>query len=261
MLATIWMCTHEWSLIWSRTTALTFETCHQAFSSRSSFARSSDAAELAVAAVGQPDPHVLDRLGRREPGLADRVGGDRLLDARFGLGVEVHASTGAATSLWVSRSRKYMTAIAIAPKGATTAWAIVEPTRISKNSGEPRERGLEERARDAREERGDDHDPEDRPAVAAHELARPTERLEDAGLLDDDHGRDHGPDRDQEETGDDQEQEPERDPEAGEQAGERAAGRSRARRARRSRRSTRRRCRRERPGRRRRTRPGATSRR
>ena len=30
MLATIWTCTHEWSLICSRTTAFTFETCHHA---------------------------------------------------------------------------------------------------------------------------------------------------------------------------------------------------------------------------------------
>ena len=30
MFETIWMCTHEWSLIWSLTTAFTFETCHQA---------------------------------------------------------------------------------------------------------------------------------------------------------------------------------------------------------------------------------------
>ena len=30
MFATIWTCTHEWSLIWSRTTAFTFETSHHA---------------------------------------------------------------------------------------------------------------------------------------------------------------------------------------------------------------------------------------
>ena len=29
MFVTIWMCTHEWSLISSRATAFTFETCHQ----------------------------------------------------------------------------------------------------------------------------------------------------------------------------------------------------------------------------------------
>ena len=40
MLATIWMCTQEWSLIWSLAMALTFETCQSAFSSVSSFTRS-----------------------------------------------------------------------------------------------------------------------------------------------------------------------------------------------------------------------------
>ena len=41
MLATIWMRTQEWSLISSRTTAFTFETCHQAFTCLSSLTRSS----------------------------------------------------------------------------------------------------------------------------------------------------------------------------------------------------------------------------
>src|SRR6266545_2644531 len=43
MLATIWMCTHEWSLISSRTTALTFAECHHAFSCLSSLTRSTSA--------------------------------------------------------------------------------------------------------------------------------------------------------------------------------------------------------------------------
>src|SRR3954454_21479367 len=40
MLVTIWMCTHEWSLIWRRVTALTLAACHSAFSESSLFARS-----------------------------------------------------------------------------------------------------------------------------------------------------------------------------------------------------------------------------
>ncbi len=40
MFATIWMCTQEWSLISRRTTALTFATCHHAFSCLSSLTRS-----------------------------------------------------------------------------------------------------------------------------------------------------------------------------------------------------------------------------
>ena len=40
MLTTTWIWTHEWSLICMRATALTFETCHHAFSCGSAFARS-----------------------------------------------------------------------------------------------------------------------------------------------------------------------------------------------------------------------------
>ena len=40
MLTTIWMCTQEWSLIFIRTTALTFATCHHAFSCASLLTRS-----------------------------------------------------------------------------------------------------------------------------------------------------------------------------------------------------------------------------
>ena len=40
MFVTIWMCTHEWSLMLRRPIAFTFETCHQAFSSSSPLTRS-----------------------------------------------------------------------------------------------------------------------------------------------------------------------------------------------------------------------------
>src|SRR5438874_10242377 len=40
MFATIWICTHEWSLIRSRATALTFAACHQPLSCASSLTRS-----------------------------------------------------------------------------------------------------------------------------------------------------------------------------------------------------------------------------
>ena len=64
MLATIWTCTHEWSLISSRTTAFTLETCHQAFSSLSSFARSSARRRARLPSHREPDLHAGDRLGR-----------------------------------------------------------------------------------------------------------------------------------------------------------------------------------------------------
>ena len=90
MLATIWMCTQEWSLISSRTTAFTFETCHQAFSCLSSLTRSIELAELAVAAHRQVDVHLLDRLRRGQARLAHRLLRDRLVDPLLGLVVEIH---------------------------------------------------------------------------------------------------------------------------------------------------------------------------
>ena len=66
MLVTIWMCTHEWSLIWSRTTALTFATCHHALSCGSAFDVLEQAPELAVPARGHAEVHGCDRLGRRQ---------------------------------------------------------------------------------------------------------------------------------------------------------------------------------------------------
>ena len=106
MLATIWMCTQEWSLIWRRTTAFTLETCHQPFKHAVGVGALEDAAELAVPAVGKPDPHVLDRFRGREASLANGVRGDGLLDARLGLGVERHVSTGSAATACASRRRK-----------------------------------------------------------------------------------------------------------------------------------------------------------
>ena len=52
MFVTIWMCTHEWSLISRRLTAFTFETCHQAFTCASSLMRSTSVASLRFARVG-----------------------------------------------------------------------------------------------------------------------------------------------------------------------------------------------------------------
>src|SRR6266542_3084767 len=52
MLATIWTCTQEWSLIWSRTTAFTLATCHQLLSCLSSFTRSSSVRSLRLPRTG-----------------------------------------------------------------------------------------------------------------------------------------------------------------------------------------------------------------
>ena len=87
MLATIWMCTQEWSLICSRAIALTFETCQSAFSSVSCVHALEDRAQLPVAACGHADPHLRDRLRRRHAGLALELGGRRRVvdDQLFGL--------------------------------------------------------------------------------------------------------------------------------------------------------------------------------
>ena len=52
MFVTIWMCTHEWSLMPMRATALTLETCHHAFSCLSSFTRSTSVRSLRLPRTG-----------------------------------------------------------------------------------------------------------------------------------------------------------------------------------------------------------------
>src|ERR1700694_363454 len=51
-LATIWMCTQEWSLIRKRTTAFTLDTCHHPLSSVSSLTRSSSRLSLRLPRTG-----------------------------------------------------------------------------------------------------------------------------------------------------------------------------------------------------------------
>ena len=52
MFVTIWMCTQEWSLISSRTTAFTFATCHQPLSWSSPLTRSITCASLRLPRSG-----------------------------------------------------------------------------------------------------------------------------------------------------------------------------------------------------------------
>ena len=204
MFATIWMCTHEWSLIWSRTTALTFETCHQPLSSGSAFARSRTRRNLRFPRSGSRI-----RMCSTASAGVSRASRTASADAGSSIrasvsGSRVTRSTGAATlSPCASRRRKYVTARAIAPNGATTACAIVLPTRIWRNSGRDENAAWRSVARDDGQQAGDDDDREHRPAVAANERARATERLERASPLDHDHGGDHRPDRQEEEAGDD----------------------------------------------------------
>src|SRR5437764_4680495 len=78
MFATIWMCTHEWSLISIRATAFTLEACHQALSWSSALTRSSSA-RLAGFARGRADPHFLFRPFSGLARLALAPAGDGLL--------------------------------------------------------------------------------------------------------------------------------------------------------------------------------------
>ena len=52
MFVTIWMCTHEWSLICMRTTAFTFATCHQPLTCRSSLTRSTSVRSFRLPRTG-----------------------------------------------------------------------------------------------------------------------------------------------------------------------------------------------------------------
>ena len=72
MFVTIWMCTHEWSLISIRATAFTFETCHQRLQLLVLVDALDQRPELAVAADRHVDLHPLDRLGGRQASLRAR---------------------------------------------------------------------------------------------------------------------------------------------------------------------------------------------
>ena len=95
MFVTIWMCTQEWSLISIRVTALTLATCHQRLQLRVGVDALDQPAELAVAALGDADPHPRDRLRGREARLALGLRRGRLLDPLLDLGSEL-AALGAA---------------------------------------------------------------------------------------------------------------------------------------------------------------------
>jgi hypothetical protein len=73
-----------------RATAFTFDACHHPLSCVSSFDSFQQLAQLAVAAHRDVDPHLRDRLGWSEPGLALGLLRDGLFNALFGLLVEGH---------------------------------------------------------------------------------------------------------------------------------------------------------------------------
>ena len=113
MLATIWMCTQEWSLISRRTTALTFATCHQPFSWRSSLTRSISLPSFRLPRTGTRMRIPSTASRRRQPGLAHRLLGDGLVDASS---VSVSSSLTSAPP----RSRNYRGMTGCGSLGAAT---------------------------------------------------------------------------------------------------------------------------------------------
>ena len=106
MLATIWMCTQEWSLICEPDDGVDVRDVPPALELTVRVRPLEHAAQRPVAALREPDPHVLDGFLRRQPGLADGRVGRRLLDALLELRVERHAFASAGSAPWASRSRK-----------------------------------------------------------------------------------------------------------------------------------------------------------
>ena len=87
MFETIWMCTHEWSLIWSRTTAFTFDDVPPGLDLRIGVDVLEHAPELPVPARRHAELHRRDRLGGRQPRLGDDVRRRDLDDVvRLGIG-------------------------------------------------------------------------------------------------------------------------------------------------------------------------------
>ena len=117
MLATIWMCTHEWSLIPSRLTAFTFATCHQRLQAVVLVHALEQRPQLAAALRRHVDPHLRDRLGRREPRVALGLLRGRLVDPLAQLRIDLgHAASRPATA----RLRKSSRAVS-RPSGTNSA--------------------------------------------------------------------------------------------------------------------------------------------
>src|SRR5262249_50066824 len=108
--------------------------------------------ELAVAALGDADPHLRDGLRRRQPGLALRLLGDGLVDPLLDLLVDCHGRTvrpngaqaaagaGSGSVSCAVLSWKYMTVNASAISGVVMHWATRLPSQASRKVGRTSER-------------------------------------------------------------------------------------------------------------------------
>src|SRR5687768_2590793 len=232
MFATIWMCTHEWSLISSRATALTFATCHHALRCVSPLTRWTSVRSLRLPRAG-----TLIRIRAtasagvsRTSRSASSEAGDSIRSSISGSRSLTPGSLGGRRS---GRRRRRERLLRRRRPGER------EVGQRQRDGHERRDYGVrdhvlheaagllgeperQDRHHDVRGDRQEDRDhdhPEHVPAVAANELATPTEGLTGRAALEHDHRDDHRPDREQEEAGHDQEDETEDDPEPGEQAG------------------------------------------
>src|SRR5919197_4327513 len=230
MLATIWMCTQEWSLISSRLTAFTLATCHQPLSWSSALTRSRSAARLRFA-----------RGGTRMRICATACAGVSRTSS------SACSETGSSIRSCISLSSSAMSRRL--DRGRRRDFLEAAQLEVHERPGKGGERRRQRRADDLREEalpgvrqrnerdadadadsehdhRGHEDDAEDGPAVPAHELGAPVERGEDAACLEHDQGDDEDPaneqpqeEREQQQAGDDQGEEADHDQEGSHHGG------------------------------------------
>src|SRR3954447_9649901 len=93
MFVTIWMCTHEWSLISRRSTAFTFETCHQPLSCRSALTRS-----ISVRSLRFPRTGTRMRIPSTACAGVNRVSRSASAEAGCSIRSSVSSSSGACAS-------------------------------------------------------------------------------------------------------------------------------------------------------------------
>src|SRR5919106_410174 len=234
MLATIWMCTQEWSLISSRLTALTFATCHQALSWVSAFTRSTSTRSLRLARGG-----TLIRIRsaacsgvRRASRSASSGTGSSIRSSVWGSRSDISPDPTPAAGRLRARLEDGLGRRGLLLEGAQTV--VRErpdddrerrdervPDDLLDERREPvveRREDQADRERDAeqQDERQDD-DAEDVPAVAAYEFPAPSEGISDRAVLEHDRrdhedpqGQDHEP-RHDEQGEPDADREPEQD--------------------------------------------------
>ena len=214
MFVTIWMCTHEWSLISIRTTALTFATCHQPLSCLSSLTRSRSVRSLRLPRTGTLIRICSTACAGVRRVSRSRLRRDRLVDPLLGLLVQRHALK---LYGWRARRAELGRRRRQRFRGRRARRQLEVRRRQRRRSERDRHAVRDERAEphveEVRQRREDEPgsarwrsrsrmnviriEAEDVPAVPAHDLARARERLAGRRPFDHDHGHDHRPDREE----------------------------------------------------------------